>query len=283
MFIARSKLLPRSEAGSLVDLLAEAEEPEALSVSATEMDEARQLWRVEAHYGEEPSEALKAAGAMDSIEAVEPLPEVDWVAQSLKGLQPVVAGRFLVHGGHDRQRLPPGGVPVEIEAATAFGTGHHGTTRACLLALDRLLKRKRPALVFDVGSGSGVLGIAAALACRARVRATDIDPEAVRVTATNARLNGVGGLVEARLATAQDFRPGRYDLIFANVLAGPLVAMSPRLSQALVRGGVLVLSGILRAQAQGVASAYLARGLRLQGRINLGDWTTLLLMRPAGP
>lgn len=283
MFIARSKLLPRTEAESLVDLLLDAEAPEPLSVSATEIDEGRRLWQVEAHYGEEPSGDLRAAGVMDAILAVEPLPEVDWVARSLEGLRPVAAGRFLVHGGHDRQRVPPGGVPIEIEAATAFGTGHHGTTRACLLALDRLLKRRRPARVLDVGSGSGVLGIAAALACRARVRATDIDPEAVRVTDGNARLNGVGGLVDARLASGRDFTPGRYDLVFANVLAGPLVAMSPELSGALARGGTIILSGILREQARGVAGAYLDRGLRLEARIGLGEWTTLVLERPARP
>ncbi|MGE4245890.1 MAG: 50S ribosomal protein L11 methyltransferase [Parvibaculaceae bacterium] len=279
MFIARSKPMAKDEAERLSDLLTEADEPEALSVSATEIDEARSLWQVEAHYQDAAAEGALAAAGVEFL-GFEPVPDVDWVALSLAGLAPVIAGRFIVHGGHDREKLRPGGVPIEIEAGMAFGTGHHGTTRACLLALDRLLKQRRPARVLDVGSGSGVLGIAAALAASARVRATDIDPEAVWVTAANARLNRVGALVEARLASPRDFLSGRYDLVFANVLAGPLIAMSLRLGGVLARGGTIVLSGILREQARSVAGAYLARGLTLKARIALGEWTTLVLERP---
>lgn len=276
-FIARSPPLARSRAEALSELLDGAREPAALAVSVVEADETRDLWQVEALYGEAPSrDALAGLGPEAAHLDVGPLPDTDWVALSLEGLAPVRAGRFVVHGGHDKA-LPAGGVRLEITAATAFGTGHHATTRGCLMALDRLLRRRRPRLVLDMGSGTGVLAIAAARASRARVLAVDIDPEAVRVTRRNARLNGVAGLTQAALALPA--AGPRYDLIVANILAGPLVDLAAPLAARLRPGGALVLSGLTVDQERQVAAAYRTRALRLDRRLRIDRWSVLVFTR----
>ena len=210
----------------------------------------------------------------------------DWVQKSLAGLKPVAAGRFVVHGAHDRARVAPNRIGIEIEAALAFGTGHHGTTRGCLLALDAMCKahdtRRIPApRVLDLGSGSGVLAIAAARALRLPVLATDIDPQAVRAARGNARRNGAGPLVEVVRADGVAALHGRgpFDLVFANILLAPLQRLATPLTQLAAPGARVVLSGILAAQANAIIAAY--HRLTLQQRIDIDGWTTLVFTRPA--
>ena len=280
-FIVRSPPLARAEAEALSETLSEAAEPQSQAVSLVEADERRDLWQVEALYEEAPSRAALSELGVEAAElSIELLPDTDWVARSLEGLAPVRAGRFLVHGSHDRN-LPPGGCSVEIAAGTAFGTGHHATTRGCLIAADRLLKRMRPRRILDLGSGTGVLAIAAARAVRAPALAVDIDPEAVRVTRANARINGASSLVKAALALPANSER-RYDLIFANILAGPLVDLAPELVARLGRGGALVLSGLTVDQERQVAAAYRNRGLRLDRRLRLDNWSILIFCQAQG-
>jgi ribosomal protein L11 methyltransferase len=206
------------------------------------------------------------------------LAQKGWVEASLAGLTPVRAGRFFIHGSHDRGRVPPNAIAIEIEAALAFGTGHHGTTRGCLLAFDRLMRQAPPQRVLDVGTGSGILAIAAARALHRKVRATDIDPTALHAAKANAHLNRAGA--DVRLSLARGPQPGaRYDLIFANILAGPLVRMSAALARKLARHGTLILSGLLAGQAAAVVSAYRRQGLILERRIQLEEWVTLVMRR----
>jgi ribosomal protein L11 methyltransferase len=209
----------------------------------------------------------------------------DWVAESLVGLKPVAAGRFIVHGAHDRAGIAPNRIGIEIEAALAFGTGHHGTTRGCLLAFDRLCKSSRDGKaaprVLDLGTGSGVLAIAAARLLRGRVLATDIDTAAVRVAHANARLNRVGPLVALATAvgvTAPAIRArAPFDLVFANILLEPLQRLAAPLAKIVAPGGRVVLSGLLTAQANAALAAYHA--FRLERRVALDGWTTLVLKR----
>ena len=260
-------------------------------------------WRVSIHFRAAPDQdALRklvatAAGAEAAKALVfERSAARDWVRESLRGLKPVAAGRFVVHGAHDRARVPAGAVGIEVEAALAFGTGHHGTTRGCLLALDRLCKsmsrpmrtpqpraRKRSAGILDLGTGSGVLAVAAARALRRRVLATDIDPSAVRAARANARLNRAGAMVEVvnadGVAARKVSRRAPFDLVFANILLGPLKRLAVPIRSILAPGGRIVLSGMLNAQANAVLAAY--RPLKLERRTTLDGWTTLVLRRGA--
>jgi len=210
----------------------------------------------------------------------------DWVHASFAGLKPVAAGRFVVHGGHDRSRIPGNRIGIEIEAALAFGTGHHGTTRGCLLALDEICKARSERhhampRVLDLGTGSGVLAIAAARALRCRVLATDIDPGAVRVARANARLNRAGtaiDFVQADGVTAHRIRRrAPYDLIFANILLRPLQRFAAPLRKLAAPGARLVLSGLLPEQANAAIAAY--RGLALERRLEIDGWVALILVR----
>jgi ribosomal protein L11 methyltransferase len=205
----------------------------------------------------------------------------DWVQKSLAGLEPVRAGRLLVHGSHDRDRLRANDVGVEIEAALAFGTGHHGTTLGCLRALDRILKRRRPRRVLDVGTGTGVLAIAAAKLLHAPVACGDIDPVAVETARANAIANGAGPYVRPVVAVGlrHEAMAGRYDLIFANILAKPLRLLAPSIARAAGPGAELVLSGLLARDVAGVLSAYRAQGFALAERGDIDGWATLALRR----
>ena len=247
-------------------------------------------WRVEIHFADAAEKdavreaVLAAAGAEAAAELkFDAVDAADWVRQSLAGLQPVAAGRFVVHGAHDRARVPLNRIGIEIEAALAFGTGHHGTTRGCLLALDAICKRTRraPMRVLDVGTGSGVLAIAAARALHAPVLATDIDAFAVQAARANVRHNRAGDLVAVLRADGVGARTIRarapYDLIFANILLAPLKRIATSLRGLVAPGGLLVLSGILPAQANAVIAAY--RPLALQSRLDVDGWTTLVLVR----
>jgi len=213
------------------------------------------------------------------------VPARDWVAQSLQGLAPVAAGRFLIHGAHHRNCVPPNRIGVEIEAALAFGTGHHGTTRSCLTALDRILHRHNPSRILDIGCGTGVLAIAAARVRRQPVLASDIDPVSVRVAQDNARLNRVGTLVKIILANGVSNRRinarAPFDLVFANILLGPLKLLAGPIRRIAAPGARIVLSGLLSDQANAVLAAYRAFGFALERRIPLDGWMTLILSRPA--
>jgi ribosomal protein L11 methyltransferase len=206
---------------------------------------------------------------------------MDWVAASLAGIAPVRAGRFLLHGEHDRAIAAPNDLAVEIEAALAFGTGHHGTTRGCLIFLDAIAKRRRARKILDVGTGTGVLAIAAAKAFRRPVAAGDIDPVAVATAKVNARRNGVGAFVHIVQARGLDHPAlrGDYDLITANILAAPLRRLAPALARALTPGGEIILSGLLGRDVPGILSAYGTQHLRLVARLDIDGWATLLMRR----
>src|SRR5208283_4553117 len=207
----------------------------------------------------------------------------DWVANSLAGLAPVRAGRFLVHGAHDRARLLSNDVAIEIEAGLAFGTGHHGTTRGCLLLFDRLLKRRRPRAVLDVGCGAGVLAIAAAKALRRKIWLGDIDPVAVEVANDKACLNGVGAYCKAVVSRGVENRALRegapYDVVFANILAKPLRLLAPSLASVTAPDGEAIVSGLLLSDVPGVLAAWRGQGLYLAERIDLEGWASLRLRR----
>lgn len=255
---------------------------EALAVSVNEVDEARALWNTVAYFSEEDG-ALAARQALKIAADITPLPDVDWVKQSLQGLAPVVAGRFQLYGSHDRDRRRAGGISLEIDAGTAFGTGHHATTAGCLLILDRLLKQERPRRIFDLGCGTGVLALAAARATATRVLATDIDPEAVRVARLNAARNGLAPRLHAVTAAGLHHPAIRaaapYDLIFANILARPLASLAQGLSQLLAPGGIVILSGLTEEQLRWICACYRARGLTPATTIKIENWAAVALKK----
>ena len=254
---------------------------EPLAVTINETDEAKNLWEMAAYF-EDESEAREARHLLQlSTSIISALPDTDWVRRSLEGLAPVVAGRFFLHGSHDRERRRFGGIPLEIDAGTAFGTGHHGTTAGCLMALDAMLKRQNPRHILDLGCGTGVLAIAAARATKNKTLATDIDPEAVRVTQLNAALNGVAPLIAAATAPGLKHRKiagaAPYDLIFANILARPLINLAQGLTSILAPGGNLILSGLTVDQIRWVSAAYRNRGLIHTQTLRRENWATLRL------
>jgi len=273
-------------AKAAVDLLAEVFVDGDTPVAAFERPDGR--WGVAVHFARQPDqdlvrdlvtstagEAIGRSVAFDTIEAK------DWVKASLDDLVPVPAGRFLVHGQHDRARIPANKLGIEIEAALAFGTGHHGTTRGCLLLLDHVLKAHRPRRVLDLGTGTAVLAIATAMALHTEVLASDIDPPSVKVARDNAKLNGVGNLVRAIRATgfsAPDFaKHAPFDLVLANILANPLRQLAGPMVQHLAPGALVILSGLLTHQATSVIAAYRARGLVPLRHLKIEGWSSLLL------
>jgi len=236
---------------------------------------------VEALYTEEPDAAYLSRIAGRAI-TVAPLPDQDWIRLSQEGLPPVRAGRFFVYGAHDAGTVPHGVIPIRIEAGLAFGTGHHETTALCLAALSDLANRRAFRNVLDLGCGTGLLAIGAAKLWKRRVLASDIDPVAVEVTRENARANGVAPLVAAVTAdglTSPVLSVGApYDLIIANILAGPLTQLAPSIQKALAPGAMLVLSGLLNNQEKLVASFY--QNLRLRAARRAGPWSALVLEKP---
>ncbi|MBX3538834.1 MAG: 50S ribosomal protein L11 methyltransferase [Chelatococcus sp.] len=286
-----------ASARRLTDLLGEVFDPAETAVAAFEIEPedpkegnaTAQPWLLEAYFSREPNEgAIRdllrlIVGEKADTAVFDAVAAKDWVKASLDGLKPVRAGRFLVHGGHDREVVKTNDIALEIEAALAFGTGHHGTTLGCLMALKDVLKQRRPRHVLDVGTGTGILGIAAAKALKARVVAGDIDPIAVEVARRNARLNAAAGHLDLYVAPgvrhALAARPERFDLVFANILARPLRRLAPSIAAVLAPGGLLVLSGLLPSDVPGVLSAYAAQGLRLMQKSQRDGWATLRLRK----
>jgi len=268
-------------------LLAPVEAPATLV--STEVDARGDRWVVEAYFAQEPD-----AGALAQWPgaALVPVFAQDWVTASQRDLHPISAGRFHVHTEATRDSLPPGRIGLMIEAGQAFGTGQHATTYGCLLAIERLARRTRPPLrVLDVGTGTGILGMACARAWHARVLASDNDPVAIdfarRMRQANRLPRGAGrGAMDCLVADGLDDVRIRarapYDLVIANILADPLIGLAPSIARALAPCGTVILSGLLVTQARRVAAAYQARGLRVAARLPVGDWMTLILQVRGG-
>jgi ribosomal protein L11 methyltransferase len=277
--------LTKEQAYALVDAVMERDDL-ALTASAHE-DEATGEWIFEAACDSPPDLesfvelARQTLGGAVEFSVAPIDPEVNWVAKSLEGLAPVIAGGFYVYGSHETGPVPHGLTAMKIDAAQAFGTGHHETTTGCLEAINILLKRKRPGVMLDVGTGTGVLAIALAKRTRTPVIASDIDPISVTTTIANAEQNGVGKLIIALEATGLNHptitRNAPYDLIVANILAGPLMALAPAVGKAAQKGATIILSGILEHQARGVINAYMRQGMTLTQKLQRKDWTTLML------
>lgn len=286
LFHATTTIRGEAAATALCDALDDL--PLAPSASGVhDRDDGSGIWEIGAYFEAAPDTgalALLAAahGAPDF--AVAPVGSRDWLAQVRAGLTPVEAGRFIVYGSHDRARVPANRIGLEIEAALAFGTGHHESTRGCLLALDELARRGvRFGNVADVGTGTGVLAMAAARVWPARITAWDIDPLAAATARTNAAANGLGRRIQCLTATGFAapliHRRAPYDLVLANILAGPLKRLAPAMARHTRPGAVLVLAGLLTRQAPGVVAVYRGFRFRRLRRIGLGAWSTVVLRR----
>ncbi|MHC2085946.1 50S ribosomal protein L11 methyltransferase [Methylobacterium sp. WCS2018Hpa-22] len=281
-------LTDERSARAMTDILGEMFDPTETAVAAFEAEDGK-TWRLEAYFADAPDEEMvrdlirPLVGEQADAAIFETIDQQDWVRASLEGLNPVRAGRFLVHGSHDRHTIRPNDLAIEIEAALAFGTGHHGTTLGCLKALVDVMKKGRPAHVLDVGTGTGILAFAAAKALHQPVHAGDLDPEAVSTAKGNARLNGLGGLVRlyvgpgVRHASAD--RSRRFDVVFANILARPLKRLAPTLTATVADHGVLILSGLIERDVPGVLSTYRHRGFHLARHGLIEGWATLVLKR----
>jgi len=259
--------------------------PEPTGVGVFEVEDGSGLWEVGGYFEEAPDTAAlavlaKAMGAKDFT--VSELPETDWVAHVRRELAPVEAGRFFVYGSHDADKVPEDCEPLLIEAAMAFGTGHHGTTLGCLRALDRLAGEGfHGKNVVDIGCGTAVLAMAAARIWPEPVLASDIDEVAVEVAQANVDANNLSGRVACVEAAGFDHpqlaEAAPFDLVFANILKGPLVALAPDMAGALQPAGYAILSGLLNEQADEVIEVYARSGINLVHRESIGDWTTLTL------
>jgi ribosomal protein L11 methyltransferase len=285
-FVARLAA-DETSARRIADLLVETLDPAETACAVFEHPDGG--WQVDVHFRTRPLEreirAMIAEAGGQQLAGrlrVEKVAPRDWVRESLDGLKPVQAGRFIVHGAHDRARVPPHCIGIEIEAGTAFGTGHHGTTRGCLLALDALARQRRPRHVLDLGTGSGVLAIAAAKLFRVPVLATDIDPQAVRNARINAQRNGVGALVTAihaaDLHAPQLIARAPFDLALANILLRPLQRLAAPIARQLMPNARMVLSGILAGQKNAALAAYRSQGLVLERSFALDGWVTPVMV-----
>lgn len=268
------------------NLFAETFDPEEAVAAAFESGDA---WAIEVHFAHEPdrSRALEllrvVAGDAADRALFETVAKKDWVAASLEGLRPVRVGRFVVHGAHDRAKVLPHRIGIEIEAALAFGTGHHGTTQGCLAAIERIMHGRRPQRILDLGTGTGVLAIAAARGLRRKVIASDFDPVAVATARENAQVNRAGSFIRFTKATGTNAPlirgGGRYNFVLANILLPTLKQLAKPVRPLLAPGATVVLSGLLTSQANAALAVWQAHGLILLSRHTIEGWTTLTLRR----
>lgn len=283
-FTAFATLTGRSQAEQLGEAL-ERLDPQPTGIGVFEIEDGSGAWEVGGYFATAPDQAglaLLAAAFGARPFVVSELPETDWVAHVKRELAPVEAGRFFVYGGHDAHRVPEQAIGLLIEAAMAFGTGHHGTTLGCLRALDRLIEEGFEATnVADIGCGTAVLAMAAARVFDANIIASDIDEVAVEVARSNLAANGLEGRVacfeSAGFAHPSIAAARPFDLIFANILKGPLIELAPDMAEATSDGGILILSGILNEQADEIVEIYKKSGYNLRSRAEIVDWTTLTL------
>lgn len=287
-YTALTTLTGQDAAEALAAALEENLTPEPVGMGVFEIEDDSGLWEVGAYFTEAPDELallLMATAFGAKPFTISELPEVDWVAKVKRDLSPVQAGRFFLYGSHDAEIVPQGVIPLLIEATVAFGTGHHGTTLGCLKALDRLVSAGHVAHnVADIGSGTGVLAMAAAKVWPGTVLATDIDSVAVEVARANAQMNDLADrliCIEAPGFDHPDIAArAPFDLIFANILKGPLIELAPAMAAHAAKGAKVILSGLLVVQAEAVTEAYLAQGFTLAGREDIGEWSTLEFDRP---
>ena len=274
------------------EIFVQALEPLCYATATFVEDETADLWRLTAYtVGPPPADQLVAAIAVATLRAeidepavkCLPLADSDWVAVTRSAVEPVSAGRYFIRPSHLEEPSPSGAIVLTIDASTAFGSGDHGTTRGCLLALDHLAKERKVTHPLDLGCGSGILALAMACTWRQPVVASDIDEEAVRVTNENARINDVADLIKTYCASGFNTditEAGPYDLVVANILLGPLVNMADDIARHLTTDGIAVMSGILGYQENDLRPAYVAAGLRFVSRIELDGWHTLVLSKP---
>ena len=285
-FTALTTLPGRINASDLGDAL-ERLTPEPIGVGVFELEDGSGLWEVGAYFSEKPDDislALLAAVFQAEEFKISELPQIDWVSKVQRSLKPVVAGRFFVYGSHDSDKVPPDCEPLLIEASMAFGTGHHGTTKGCLLALEQLItdgfKAKN---VIDVGCGTAVLAMAAARIFSANVIASDIDTVAHSVAKMNILANGLDRNIQcfeaSGFAHEQIKTKNPFDLIFANILLAPLLAIATDISKYSLSGGYVVLSGILSEQAELVVNKYTGVGFSLSNQIEIGEWVTIIFRK----
>lgn len=276
-------------AGKAFSLLEAALEDEGLPVAISEIDEDEQIFEISVYATDdlegtrERVAEILATLALDIDLQTEELPDIDWVSHSLKGLHAVRVGRFFVHGAHERGQQRPGEIAIQIDAGLAFGTGHHGTTSACLEMIERVVTAERPRNALDLGAGSAVLAIAVARLARIPVLATDIDAIATRVARDNVRLNQVAAWVKAETAPGfhhpvfAQARP--FDLVVANILARPLMALAPQMARHVAPGGSIILSGILERQRQPVMAAYVGQNFRHVKTLHRAGWVAIHMKR----
>ena len=285
-YTALTTLPGKSQAEALGEALEELE-PAPTGVGVFEVEDGKGIWEVGGYFLDQPNDidlALLSAAFGAGTFVVSEVPDQDWVAKVRRELPPVEAGRFFVYGSHDAALLPKGRIGLLIEAAMAFGTGHHGTTLGCLRAYDWLLDDGQTFNnVLDLGCGTAVLAMSAARMGAANVLASDIDPVAVEVAVANVKANGLVGRVDCVESIGFDspvVRAGApFDLIFANILKGPLIELAPDMAAHLTAGGMAILSGLLVEQADDILEVYRAQGLALEAREDLGEWSALTLRR----
>ena len=285
-FTALTTLLDERNATDLGNAL-ERLLPEPIGVGVFELEDGSGFWEVGAYFSEKPSDvslALLAAAFQAEEFKISELPQIDWVSKVQRSLKPVIAGRFFVYGSHDSDKVPSNCEPLLIEASMAFGTGHHGTTKGCLLALEQIISDGFDAKnVIDVGCGTAVLAMAAARVFSANIIASDIDSVAFSVAKTNVLANGLDKSIRCFEASGfshdQIKTTGSFDLIFANILMKPLLSLAADISRYSLSGGYVVLSGILCEQAELVTNKYIKFGFSLSREIKIGEWVTLIFCK----
>ncbi len=279
-------IVEKTIASQYADILEQAIWPEAMSITWFETHDDSNEWDLRAYYEFEPK--ADALNKLFTDQNLTPLdikiitlnPDINWVAESLTALAPIQAGRFFLHGKHDANKCPASAIPLEIDANLAFGTGHHGTTKGCLIALDKVLAVSAFSNAIDLGTGTGLLAIAAAKILKNQVIATDIDPVATLITRQNAIINNVGAHI--MVVTAKGFnhallhKAAPYDLIIANILAKPLTIMAVDIRDNIADGGTLILSGLLGTQANWVSGYFKAQGFIETDRNIIDEWATLI-------